>query len=108
MKYINVELGKYNFKVKGWSYTLKVITEDDPLTDEFGYVTAFGCQYHTEKDTMNTNPSLVHNVQRCHHSTETSLHHSKRKKSQAPASSPQSKGLQKREGANKRSTGRNP
>ena len=39
MKYIDLELGKYNFKVKGWSNSLKVITEDDPLTDEFGYVT---------------------------------------------------------------------
>ena len=31
------------------------------LTDEFGYVTAFGCQYHTEKDTINTKSGLVHN-----------------------------------------------
>ena len=61
MKYIDLELGKYNFKVKGWSYSLKVITAEDLLTDKFGYVTAFGCQYNTEKDTMNTKPGLVHN-----------------------------------------------
>ena len=61
MEYINNELGKYNFKVKGWSFTLKPITKDDPLTDENGYVTAFGCQYNTETDTYNTKPGLVHN-----------------------------------------------
>ena len=44
MKYIDLELGKYNFKVKGWSYSLNVITEDDPLTDEFGYVTVFSVE----------------------------------------------------------------
>ena len=26
MEYIDMELGKYNFKVKGWSYSLKAIT----------------------------------------------------------------------------------
>ena len=61
MEYIDSKLAQYNFKVKGWSFTLKPITKDDPLTDESGYVTAFGCQYNTEADTYNTKPGLVHN-----------------------------------------------
>ena len=48
-------------KVKGWSWALKIITAEDPLSHENGYVTAFGCQYNTEQDTMNTKPGLVHN-----------------------------------------------
>ena len=66
MNYINLELGMYNFKVKRWSYSLKIITAEDPLSDEFGYVTAFGCQYNTEKDTMNTKPGLFHNGLKFH------------------------------------------
>ena len=77
MKYINLELGKYSFKVKGWSYSLKVITAEDALTEEFGYVTAFGCQYNTENDTMNTKTQVPWG----HHSTETSLHHPEWKES---------------------------
>ena len=40
MNYIDIEMGKYNFKVKGWSWSLKIITAEDPLSDENGYVTA--------------------------------------------------------------------
>ena len=61
MNYIDLELGKYKFKVKGWSWSLKIITAEDPLSDENGYVTAFGCQHNTEQDTMNTKPGLVQN-----------------------------------------------
>ena len=42
------------------AYSLKIITAEDPLSDEFG------CQYNTEKDTMNTKPGLFHNGLKFH------------------------------------------